>query len=199
MTKAELQNRFNGFLARWIGRRVDTDGAPRWAQIDDKRIKDGYFVSETGRVVSARKKTVKEMTVCKHRDGYGQVCFMRHDGTTISLKVHRLVAKAFIPNPDNKPQVNHKDENKLNNNVANLEWCSAYENNHYSKTGYYKAMSERLRGVGGSRNAKITAEDVRDIRLFRQQGIKLKDVSRVYKLAEPSISRIANNKDWRWV
>lgn len=198
MTKAELQNRFNGFLARWIGRRVDTDGA-KWVQIDDKRIKDGYFISNTGRVMSARKKTIKEMTVCKHRDGYGQVCFMKQDGTTISLKVHRLVAKAFIPNPDNKPQINHKDENKLNNNAENLEWCTAYENNHHSKADYYKGLKILLRGVGVSRNAKITAEDVRDIRLFRQQGVKLKDISRVYKLSESSLSTIANNKEWRWV
>ena len=53
------------------------------------------------------------------------------DGKVKPFTVHRLVAEAFLPNPDNLPCVNHKDENKQNNNVSNLEWCSAQYNNTY--------------------------------------------------------------------
>jgi len=58
------------------------------------------------------------------------------DGTTKRCRVHRLVAQAFIPNPENKPYVNHKDGNRANNCVANLEWVTASENAiHARQTG----------------------------------------------------------------
>ena len=53
---------------------------------------------------------------------------LKKDGKYYSFRVHRLVAKAFLPNPDNLPEVNHIDENKLNNAVWNLEWCDHYHN-----------------------------------------------------------------------
>ena len=60
-------------------------------------------------------------------NGYKFVC-LRKENTNKNIMIHRLVAQAFIPNPNNKPQVNHKDGNKLNNCVSNLEWCTPSEN-----------------------------------------------------------------------
>lgn len=54
------------------------------------------------------------------------------EGKTKSIRIHRLVAETFIPNPDNLPEVNHKDENKVNNSVSNLEWCDRQYNNTYN-------------------------------------------------------------------
>jgi hypothetical protein len=69
----------------------------------------------------------------ENENGY-KFLVVKKDGKNISLRVHRLVAMAFIPNPDNLPFVNHKDENPSNNHVENLEWCSPDYNVRYGTT-----------------------------------------------------------------
>lgn len=66
----------------------------------------------------------------RNRDGYIYVHFSVN-GKTINRKVHRLVAQTFLQNPDNLPEINHKDNNPLNNNISNLEWCSRQYNIAY--------------------------------------------------------------------
>ena len=89
-----------------------------------------YRVSDSGEVMSfARSNSGKILKPVKSKTtGYLHINLGRNYRTT----VHRLVAEAFIPNPDNLPCVNHKDENKLNNNVDNLEWASYQYNLAYS-------------------------------------------------------------------
>ena len=75
-------------------------------------------------------------------NGYYYVHLHRDDGTSQKYRVHRLVACSFIPNPDNLPQVNHKNENKEDNRVGNLEWVTAKQNcNHGTRN---KRMGEAL-------------------------------------------------------
>ena len=64
------------------------------------------------------------------KDGYLIVSLYKNGGTK-NKKIHRLVTEAFIPNPNNLPQVNHRDEVKDNNNVSNLEWCTSKQNNNH--------------------------------------------------------------------
>lgn len=71
-----------------------------------------------------KEKILKQSITTK---GYLQVVLSR-EGKSNWYKVHRLVAQTFIPNPENKPQVNHIDGNKINNNINNLEWCTNSEN-----------------------------------------------------------------------
>ena len=101
-----------------------------WKDIKD--YEGRYQVSSLGRVRSLldcflepKEPTIKKTYIGKH--GYEVVSFYKH--TKMQLKkVHRLFAEAFIPNPENKPEVNHKDKIRHNNHVDNLEWCTHLEN-----------------------------------------------------------------------
>ena len=98
----------------------------------DKKDYEGHYqVSNLGRVKSI--KFGKEIILKQHiniKGGYYYVCLLKN-GKHKNYYVHRLVAEAFLPITDNLPQVNHKDENKLNNSVDNLEWCTNEYNHNY--------------------------------------------------------------------
>lgn len=96
-----------------------------------------YQVSDLGRVRSldredAQGRRIKGTVLAGSLNGKGYLkVSLCRDGDVEGKLIHRLVAEAFLDNPDNFPQVNHKDENKTNNVVSNLEWCSALYNDMY--------------------------------------------------------------------
>lgn len=96
-----------------------------------------YQISNTGLVLSksrfdslGRYVSRKIRKLYSDKDGYLLIA-LNKDGAKKTFKVHRLVAEAFIPNPHNYPQINHKDENVKNNKASNLEWCTAKYNCNY--------------------------------------------------------------------
>lgn len=92
-----------------------------------------YEVSNFGNVDSLNYNHTNKRKRRIQREGRGGYMYvnLHKGGKTVTKKTHRLVAEAFIPNPHNLPQVNHKDENKLNNRADNLEWCNSSYNNKY--------------------------------------------------------------------
>lgn len=98
---------------------------------------DRYYVSTDGNVYSFVRRdkngdiVFKELSASKDDSGYVQVGISDADGHFAKIRVHRLVAQTFLPNPDNLPQINHINEDKTDNCIDNLEWCDNQYNINY--------------------------------------------------------------------
>ncbi len=126
---------------------------------DIKGYEGLYAITSDGKVWSYRKNRYLNLVLCGK--GYLQAHLWKN-GNRKPCLIHRLVAETFIPNPDNLPQVNHRDEDKTNNCVGNLEWCSAKYNMNYGTrqdengtpvlcvetNTIYKSMGEAERSIG---------------------------------------------------
>lgn len=111
-------------------------------------------------------------------------------------KIHRLVAEAFIPNPDNLPQVNHIDGNTFNNSVDNLEWCTAKKNIEHSVNMGLHAVGENVK------YSKLTEKQVVEIRntyICGDRNWGAMPLSRKYGVAPTTIRNIVKEKKWRHI
>lgn len=133
---------------------------------DIKGLNGEYQVSNKGRIKSKerfvkfgkntyRKVEEKILKSSDNGNGYKLVSLGKNNK---AKKIHRLVAEAFIPNPDNLPCVNHKDENKANNTVENLEWCTQAYNLNYG-TARERASKNRKCTKNNERSKEIIAMD----------------------------------------
>jgi hypothetical protein len=109
------------------------------------------------------------------------------------LMIHRLVAMTFIPNPENKREVNHKDGDKLNNHVDNLEWCTRKENIRHSLD------SGLLMTNGAHFNAILNLEQVKEIKIKLANGFKRSALAKEYSIGYATISLISTGKQWKHV
>lgn len=115
--------------------------------------KGDYQISNYGRVKSVERFTKNGRAVHErilktkiNKRGYEYVN-IQHNGKRIAIKIHREVAKAFLPNPNGYPEVNHKDENKTNNQADNLEWCDRAYNANYGTARQRAANSRKKNHV----------------------------------------------------
>lgn len=149
-----------------------------------------YQISNKGRVLSRGKKYCKIFLTSKN---YCQVSLCKNSKQK-SFRLHRLVAEAFVPNPNNLPQVNHIDGDKLNNNDWNLEWC---DNKHNSIHSFQIGLQSRT----GEKNhrTKLKENDIKIIRKARNDGTTLEELAKIYNINKSAISKITTKKTWSHV
>lgn len=168
---------------------------------DVKGYEGFYQISNSGIVKSlggwcgtAKRKEKIRSTSLTH-DGYVKVRLI-HQGKDKTMRVHRLVAEAFIPNPENKDTVNHIDGNKQNNIVSNLEWANRTEQMIHA----YKLGLKTSRIGSKNSNAKLTDEQVREIRkLYVPQSKEFGTVAlgKKYGVTNRVIGLIVNGKAYK--
>lgn len=108
-----------------------------------------------------------------------------------TYRAHRVVAIHFIPNPENKPQVNHINGNKSDNRAENLEWCSISENHKHAFESGLKCHKGESHPI-----SKLSEADVLKIRESAKYGWTMQDLAERYNVASSTISRIVHRKRW---
>lgn len=135
------------------------------------------------------------LSLCNHTGGYQTLRLKDSKGKTKNFYVHRLIAQTFVPNPNNLPEVNHKDTNKKNNHYLNLEWVTRKENSDHAKiNGLYK--HEPARGENHA-DAKLTDKSVVEIRKLHKKGIKQSLLCSKYGITKSAMSSVCNCKSWK--
>lgn len=132
--------------------------------------------------------------------GYLRTMLMGVDGKFSTIKVHRVIAETFIPNPLNKPQVNHKNSIRSDNRVSNLEWATASENVKHSFDNFMQTNKGECNPC-----ATLTDKQVIEIRSNYNYGRKSrhdkgetkKQIAERYNTTMPVIKRIIQNKTWK--
>lgn len=165
-----------------------------------------YFVSNTGKIKSYyRYSDGKIITGAYDKDGYRRVLLYSAPGVRKTKLVHRLAAEAFIPNPSNYPVINHKDENRDNNNVNNLEWCTVKYNNNYGNHSK-KVMQSRHESGSKFAGLPVTAYKNGVYKHFksyadasRKLGISIADVCLLVTKGLDNYKRLKTIKGWQFV
>lgn len=153
--------------------------------------KEKYYVTEDEDIYNATKDMFYKHDVA-NTGGYHRVTIERH-----KFLVHRLVAIAFIPNPQNKPEINHVDCNVNNNNVNNLEWVDRKENNNHTPT-YQKRIHNIKRGQDNN-FSKLTEDNVYNIVQMLEEGYSNKEIASKFNVCIKSIRNIKNGKTWKHI
>lgn len=162
-----------------------------WKYVYINNIITNYKVSNTGSIFNI--KTSNYLMGSHDSRGYVVVSIYSKE-KLYSKKIHRLVAEAFIPNPENKPQVNHIDGDKKNNHVSNLEWVTCVENIHHAiNTGL-----RDLKGINSSSNV-YSEKQVHDVCKLLEKNKTPKEISELLNVPRNLINRIKYLGKWKHI
>lgn len=152
---------------------------------------DRVIVYSTGKKVSAKGKIL--VTRIRKDDGYVVACLCKNQKEETAY-LHRLVAIAFLENPEEKPEVNHKKGIKTNNSVEDLEWATTSENN---KHAHRIGLNSSLKGED-SNFAKLTQAKVLEIRrIYNDKMATKKELSAMFNVTLNNIYYIVSNRSWK--
>lgn len=170
----------------------DYEGLYEVSDHGNVRVKDREVISRWG---TEYVRPEKILSPDIDKDGYC-VASLRKDSINKRFKIHRLVAMTFIPNPENKPTVNHKNGIKDDNCITNLEWMNHKEQRkHAEETGLFKVV----RGTQ-CRTSKLNEEKVREIkRLLFESDLTQKQIADKFEVSPGRITEIKNGKSWKHV
>ena len=138
---------------------------------------DNYSISNFGNVKNS--KTNRILKLQNHKDGYKLICLYKN-GKSKTLKVHRLVGIAFLENPDNRPMIDHIDENKANNNIKNLRWATTQDNS--CNRGKTKNNKSGFKGVSFHKPSKTYRAQIKINDKYKNLGHfkSAEEASKVY-------------------
>lgn len=162
-----------------------------------KRIKGfpDYLIAKDGRVFSLKSKKFLKKTLHK-RDGYFYYTLFIGNGKNKKVKIHRLIALHYLPNPNNHPCINHIDGNKKNNSIKNLEWCThSHNNKHAYDIGLKSKERPDIAGVKNF-NSKFSERDLLEIRKLLDSGAKVSDIANKFGVNITTIYDIRKGKTY---
>lgn len=152
-----------------------------------------YQISNIGRIKSFINKKDGCFSILKQKDNKGYLKFNAcKNGKIKTLSIHRLVAQHFIPNPDNKPDVNHKKGNKKDNRYWKIEWNTKLENNVHA---YSIGLKKGRKGIYCNLS-KLTNDQISEIKC-NPKNLNQRELGEVYNVSQSNISYILSNKTWK--
>jgi hypothetical protein len=184
------------------GRLIEAPAPENWKPVPDWG--EFYEVSDHGRVKSLARRMIDKKGLPWLREasilntsvtvrGYPTVSLQAPGRPRWCVTVHRLVASAFIPNPDGLPFVNHKDSDRTNNSVSNLEWCTHQENVAHAKAA--GRLTGRPRGHISEKRG-FTDDEIRQVRALKLKGISEREIADKFGVGPTDINYIVKGKTY---